>query len=103
MRSRIDTPHHYWGADRADYHWMSPAVQPLCRDFLPADLAPHLRKHRIDQTIVVQAAQTVAETDYLLALVENDPATAGVAGGLGLRRADCPPRLDRTRPHPQSL
>ncbi len=103
MKRRIDSHQHYWRADRGDYHWMSPAVQPLCRDFLPADLAPHLRKHRIDQTIVVQAAQTVAETDYLLALVENDPATAGVVGWLDLGRDDFPAQFERYRRHPKFI
>ena len=69
---RIDGHQHFWKADRGDYHWMSPAVPVLCRDYLPGDLLPHLVKHGIERTILVQAAQTVAETDYLLALAAQN-------------------------------
>src|ERR1700752_3324596 len=81
---RIDSHEHYWKASRGDYHWMSPAVQVLCRDYLPADLRPSLEQHRIDKTILVQAAQTVAETDFLLELAANDDSIAGVVGWLDM-------------------
>ncbi len=66
---------------------MSPAVQALCRDYLPADLRPSLERHRIDKTILVQAAQTVAETDFLLELATNDDSIAGVVGWLDMEDA----------------
>ncbi|HEY1216079.1 MAG TPA: amidohydrolase family protein, partial [Bryobacteraceae bacterium] len=50
----------------------------------PDDLLPHLRKHRLDQTIVVQAAPTLEETDYLLTLSEESDTIAGVVGWLDL-------------------
>jgi L-fuconolactonase len=84
---RIDSHQHYWKASRGDYHWMSPAVQALCRDYLPADLRPSLERHRIDKTILVQAAQTVAETDFLLELATNDDSIAGVVGWLDMEDA----------------
>ena len=77
---RIDGHQHFWKADRGDYHWMSPAVPVLCRDYLPGDLLPHLVKHGIERTILVQAAQTFAETDYLLALAEAGRADYLVTG-----------------------
>lgn len=79
---RIDSHQHYWIAARGDYHWMSPADSILCRDYLPADLRPFLQKHKIDKTVLVQAAQTVAETDFLLDLAANDDSIAGVVGWL---------------------
>lgn len=81
---RIDSHQHYWKADRGDYHWMSPAVAVLCRDYLPADLRPSLQRHNIDKTILVQAAQTVAETDFLLDLAADDETIAGVVGWLDM-------------------
>jgi L-fuconolactonase len=81
---RIDSHQHFWKADRSDYHWMSPTVPVLCRDYLPEDLRPWLVKNRIDKTILVQAAQTTAETDFLLDLAIKNDFIAGVIGWLDM-------------------
>jgi L-fuconolactonase len=80
----IDSHQHFWKASRGDYHWMSPAVPVLCRDYLPGDLQPLLAKNKIDKTILVQAAQTKAETDFLLELAMQHDFIAGVVGWLDL-------------------
>ncbi|MEO6002009.1 MAG: amidohydrolase family protein [Opitutus sp.] len=100
---RIDSHQHYWRTNRGDYHWMSPAVQPLCRDFLPPHLVPHLRKHRIDKTVLVQAAQTLAETDYLLTVAADEPTTAGVVGWLDLDSDHFPELFARYRRNPKFI
>ncbi len=80
---RIDAHQHYWKIERGDYDWMSaPAARPIRRDFLPSDLASELERHHIDRTIAVQAAATVAETDFLLDLAAENPSIAGVVGWL---------------------
>jgi L-fuconolactonase len=81
---RIDSHQHFWKAARGDYHWMSPQIPVLCRDYLPKDFQSLLLKHRIDKTILVQAAQTKAETDFLLDLAQNHDFIAGVIGWLDL-------------------
>jgi L-fuconolactonase len=81
---RIDSHQHFWKAARGDYHWMSPKVPVLCRDYLPEDLNPSLVKNQIDKTILVQAAQTKAETDFLLDLAMKHDFIAGVIGWLDL-------------------
>lgn len=81
---RIDSHQHFWKAARGDYHWMGPAVPALCRDYLPEDLEPWLKKNEIDRTILVQAAQTVAETDFLLDLAMQHDFIAGVIGWLDM-------------------
>jgi L-fuconolactonase len=85
---RIDGHQHFWKADRGDYHWMSPGVSVLCQDYLPSDLLPHLARHGIERTILVQAAQTVAETDYLLELAAQNSFIAGVVGWLDMDSMD---------------
>ena len=63
---QIDAHHHLWAAARGDYDWMPhPDSSSLRRDATPADLASLLQQHRIDRTVVVQAAPTVFETEYL--------------------------------------
>ncbi|HTV40609.1 MAG TPA: amidohydrolase family protein [Candidatus Sulfotelmatobacter sp.] len=91
---RIDSHQHFWKASRGDYHWMSPAVQVLCRDYLPADLQPLLKKNKIDKTILVQAAQTKEETDFLLDLAANHDFIAGVIGWLDMDSPDFPRQLE---------
>jgi len=52
---------------RADYGWLNATDTPgIVRDFLPPDIAPHLQACGIEKTILVQCAETVAETEFLL-------------------------------------
>lgn len=109
---RIDSHQHYWRVERGDYHWM-PADGPLHRDWLPADLAPLNLAAGIDGTIAVQAAQTVAETEFLLELA-NQPQNAILAvvgwvdldsdhAGADLERLAADPKLRAVRPMLQDL
>ena len=76
----IDSHQHFWRVDRGDYGWLTPAVGSIYRDYLPEHLAPHLARHSISATILVQAAPTVAETQYLLDLARSNDFIAGVVG-----------------------
>ena len=91
---RIDSHQHFWKASRGDYHWMSPAVPVLCRDYLPADLQPLLKKNKINKTILVQAAQTKEETDFLLDLAAQHDFIAGVIGWLDMDSPAFPRELE---------
>jgi L-fuconolactonase len=77
---RIDSHQHFWQLQRGDYGWLTPALETLYRDFLPCDLKPMLHAAGIDKTVLVQAAATVAETDYLLRLADEHDFIAGVVG-----------------------
>jgi L-fuconolactonase len=83
---RIDAHQHYWKIVRGDYFWMGPHVASICRDYLPDDLGPLLVPHGFDGSVVVQAASTVAETEFLLGLGERNPSILGVVGWLDLER-----------------
>jgi L-fuconolactonase len=63
---------------------MTPRVSVLFRDYLPVDLHPLLLRHGIQKAVVVQAAQTVAETEFLLDLAAADDSIAGVVGWLDM-------------------
>lgn len=78
----LDAHCHFWRLDRGDYGWLSGEGGPLApirRDFLPGDYPGPGRM------IVVQAAPTLAETDWLLSL--RDPRIAGVVGWVDLAAA----------------
>jgi L-fuconolactonase len=77
---RIDAHQHFWKLSRNDYDWLTPDVPAIYRDFLPEHLAPLLERSAIERTIVVQAAPTEAETQFLLQLAAATPFIAGVVG-----------------------
>jgi L-fuconolactonase len=76
----IDAHQHFWRVERGDYGWLTPELRPLYRDYGPEDLGRHLDRHGIARTIVVQAAPTAAETEYLLDVAEASSFVAGVVG-----------------------
>lgn len=98
---QIDSHQHYWKVERGDYHWMDAASPVLHRDYLPSDLHPLLLQHSIQKTIVVQAAQTVPETEFLLELASTDDSIAGVVGWLDMESPDFACRLEQFRKHPK--
>jgi L-fuconolactonase len=85
---RIDSHQHFWKVSRGDYPWMTPDVPILYRDYGPEDLKPCLTRHHIGRTVLVQAAPTVAETDFLLELAQPEPFVAGVVGWLDMESED---------------
>lgn len=86
---RIDAHQHFWRIGRGDYAWLTADSHPsIHRDFLPADLLPLLRNAKIDKTILVQAAPTLAETHFLLDLARANTFVAGVVGWIDLEAPD---------------
>jgi len=86
---RIDAHQHFWRVARGDYGWLTPKDTPgLYRDYGPADLAPLLAAGRIDRTILVQAAETIAETRHLLDIAAITPFVAGVVGWVDFEARD---------------
>jgi L-fuconolactonase len=97
---RIDSHQHFWQLHPSDYPWIRPEW-PIYRDFGPEDLFPLLDHHRIDGSIAVQARQTAAESDALLALADAQPRVVGVVGWLDLMAADVASELERLAYHPK--
>jgi L-fuconolactonase len=79
----IDAHHHLWKLSRADYGWIgegsNPAVAPIERNYLVEDYRALAAANGVAGSIVVQAAQTVAETRWLL---EQAHASAGLIKGV---------------------
>jgi L-fuconolactonase len=80
----IDSHQHFWQLGRFDYPWMSSDLGVLYRDYLPDDLAPILNQNGIDQTVLVQASNSIQETRWLLELADAHPFIAGVVGWVDL-------------------
>lgn len=91
----IDAHQHFWRLDRGDYGWLDGAGPLLRRDYLPGDLAPLLHRYGVSHTIAVQAAPSIAETEYLLDLADSHDFIAGVVGWLDFESADFSEQLAR--------
>jgi len=98
---RVDAHQHFWAPSRGDYGWMqaSAALAPLRRDVLPEHLAPHLAMHGIDRTVLVQAAPSVFETEYLLGLADATPWIAKVVGWVDFEQPSDLAHLERFARH----
>jgi L-fuconolactonase len=81
---KIDAHQHFWSTARDDYGWLTAELGPIYRDFQPADLNPLIASAGVDRTILVQAAQSEAETLYLLDIAAQTSFVAGVVGWVDL-------------------
>jgi L-fuconolactonase len=88
----IDSHQHFWDPARGDYGWLQPD-SPLHRTYQPNDLAPLLKANGIRGSILVQAAPTTRETDYLLALAREHRWILGVIGWIDLGAQDAAQQL----------
>ena len=94
MPGIVDSHQHFWQVGRFDYPWMTPEVEVLCQDYLPPALEPILNRCGVEQTILVQASNSVAETRWLLTLADHNPFIAGVVGWVDLQADDVDRQLD---------
>lgn len=97
---RVDAHHHYWNPARGDYGWMPEDDPVLARSYGPGDLAPELEAHGIARTVLVQAAPTVEETEYLLGIADATPHVAAVVGWIDFENPDAR-HLQRLAKHPR--
>jgi L-fuconolactonase len=97
----VDAHQHFWHYQPHAYRWIDQTMDVLKRDFLPADLLPHLAQAGVDATIAVQARQAADETDWLLTLAARHRFIAGVVGWVDLRADDVEARIARVSAHPK--
>ncbi|WP_425039484.1 amidohydrolase family protein [Primorskyibacter sp. S187A] len=100
---KIDAHQHFWQPSRGDYDWMPKDNATLNRAYAPADLAGHLARNGIDGTVLVQAAATVHETEYMLGLADATPFIKGVVGWVDFEDPGHLAHLERLAQHPKFL
>ena len=92
--SRIDSHQHFWLRERGDYDWLTPELSDIYRDFKPEDLRPLLVNSKISKTVLVQAAETDSETDFLLGIAKQTDFDVGVVGWVDMTSDNTISRLD---------
>lgn len=98
---RIDAHQHFWNPARGDYGWMPPDDPVLSRIYGPEDLRTSLRACGIERTILVQAAPSIAETEYLLGIADATPEVGAVVGWVDFDRPADHEHLERVAAHPR--
>lgn len=101
----IDAHFHCWQPARGDYGWLNPALDPalapICRDVAVTDWQAQALPHGVTGGVLVQAAPTQAETDFLLAQADAHPAVLGVVGWVDFLAAGAPARIEKLARHPR--
>jgi L-fuconolactonase len=78
---KIDSHQHLWRFDPVEYGWIDAQATTLRRDYLHADLARELDAAGLDGAVAVQARQSLAENEFLLA--QADAAGGRIRGVVG--------------------
>lgn len=97
---RIDGHQHFWQISRGDYVWLTPDLERLYRDYLPSDLSSIVQDGDVAKTILVQAAETVAETEFMLSLAAENEFISGVVGWVDMTIDDAVADIERLAQNP---
>lgn len=97
----IDSHHHLWKYSAQQYPWISDQMSVLRRDFWSQDLQSIADENQIDGFVTVQARQSLAETETLLALAEEQPLIKGVVGWVDFASDQVERQLDAFADQPK--
>jgi L-fuconolactonase len=97
----IDTHQHLWDLDRVAYPWLVPEFGRIARSFVPADLEPQLAPAGVTHTVLVQSANSYADTEYMFEQAARHSWVAGVSGWVPLLFPDVAGRaIERFKRNP---
>lgn len=98
---RIDAHQHFWNPARGDYDWMPMDNPVLARPYRPSDLIPCLERNGIAGSVLVQAAATIEETEYMLGIADASDHVAAVVGWIDFENPRHLNQLKRLSQHPK--
>ncbi|WP_407270880.1 amidohydrolase family protein [Radiobacillus sp. PE A8.2] len=81
---RIDAHQHFWIYNKDEHVWMTDEHAAIKKSFLPNALSDPLSEEGFDGSVVVQARQSLDETEWLLSLAEENEFIKGVVGWVDL-------------------
>lgn len=96
----LDSHQHFWQFDPIRDAWIDDTMRVIQRDFLPADLKPVLDQCGIQGCVAVQAAQSDAETGFLLQLARENDFIKGVIGWISLQADDLEAQIQAYKSQP---
>ncbi len=89
----IDAHLHLWDLTRGGYGWITPDLAPLYRTIGPAEAADFHRGAGYDAAVLVQADDTVADTEAMFAVAAEHAWVCGVVGWVPLADPDAAANL----------
>lgn len=100
----VDAHVHIWAIDGGEFHveydWLQDTSDVLRRTYTLDDAEPELAEHRAEAVVLVQASDSFAENEALLAAAAASPRPTAVVGWLPLHRPDLvAAALPRLRAH----
>jgi L-fuconolactonase len=98
---KIDSHQHFWIYNSLEYDWIDGSMSAIRRDFLPVHLTQELTKFGFDGSVVVQARQSIEETEWLLGLADANPMIKGVVGWVDLQSLGLIHQLRKYAAHPK--
>jgi L-fuconolactonase len=98
---QIDAHQHFWHPHRGDYGWMPKDDPILTRPYDPSHLVPEITAAGIDGTVLVQAAPSIEETEYMLGIADATPWVLGVVGWVDFENPRHLAHLQRLARHPK--
>ena len=99
----IDSHQHFWDPSRGDYHWMPKDNPILNRKYEVKDLIQVSESIDLHKTVLVQAAATNAETEYMLNIAEGSDLVCGVIGWVNFEDQNQLEQLKIFSKHPKFL
>ena len=84
----IDTHQHLWIISEREYSWLKPEYGVIYDDFGPELIHPQLGPAGVTGTVMVQSADTYADTFYMLDVAAKHKFVKGVVGWVPLNRPD---------------
>ncbi|MCA8890040.1 MAG: amidohydrolase family protein [Parvularculaceae bacterium] len=96
----FDSHQHFWQLNNPFTDWPTADLRAIYRDYTPERLRLILDANRISETILVQAAPSVAETEYCFALAKRADFVKGVVGWIDFESGDALKQLDRLAANP---
>lgn len=85
---KVDCHQHFWNLSEVDYPWLIPAYGPIYATFSPANLAPQIKAAGIDKTVLVQSANSYADTASMLVHSDYNDWIGAVIGWVDLLNPD---------------
>ncbi|MEW4922879.1 amidohydrolase family protein [Algibacter sp. 2305UL17-15] len=91
----IDSHQHFWNYEPVKHSWIDDNMAVIRCDFLPSDLKKEYDANGIDGCVAVQADQTLAETDFLIQLSNDNDFIKGIVGWVDLRSENVDADLEK--------
>jgi len=89
----VDAHQHFWDLESGGYKWLGPQYGAINRSFGVADVEPLAAAAGVDDVVLVQADDTLEDTDAMIAIADAWPRVAGIVGWAPLTDPDALPAV----------